>query len=778
MSWLHKWFGLGKREDTFLTLKLRLARWRHLLRAEESCLTLLGDIREKLSGEYVLDRQYILSSLGQVFQKAYQVAYDMGVLCDLKEVQMYPWLDGLKERVAAYLRTWPLIKTGPSLIPLPGNDFVKSDQVGEMAAELMEMKRKGLMDIPQGFVITIQGFLQLLHENKLNGYFQPFFSGRKTDWREGYQSLAQGLLQTTIPEELKAAIQEAIQSLSRDGESCPSLILWPSPLKSETLPGFPLPTWTWPGGSLDSFWDLLRSLWSEVYLLGAKPAAAYGRYPLLSAVICQRQISGGEGYGVQTLDPAHPEGGEILLYRLADAAASGSFNRRPSQEIRFSRNSVGRELGPEPLGGGGGNLPKRQNLAQLSLRMENYFKRALEILWEEDREGNDYLRQLRFLDIPLEVRSVAAEKISLLLKGWPRYYSQQGKIIFRGIACGLAAHLKPGQDLTLFPEGGILVAREWCPGWNAIAPKISAILMEQGASSSLAFLARSRRIPAISQIPGLMEKIPDHAVITVDAEDNFIYENRVDSLLDAQLLEGHRLEDEPEYLLLDGVLRAVDHSYLTGEGGAPPGALEGCRTILEGIQWARRQAMAVLFDPAAWQHLVRDQWALPVGGGNHFSIYAIDLDKALAGSKPAAPLQAAIHRAEISSTPWCPIWQNLNNLPFFERTLASQEETPIFLIFTENTLFLFQSSAAGKFIIDAAITGVPELNHLFFYREEGEQEAKPGTRRPGESRALGGTDKTSIYEHRSFGKSDFDTKEQLKRSELRWDREHKNNPRS
>jgi phosphohistidine swiveling domain-containing protein len=409
--------------------------------------------------------------------------------------------------------------------------------------------------------------------------------------------------------------------------------------------------------------------------------------------------------------------------------------------------------------------------------MENYFKRALEILWEEDREGNDYLRQLRFLDIPLEVRAAAVEKISLLLKEQPRYYSHQGKIIFRGIACGSAAHLKPGQDLRLFPEGGILVAREWCPEWSLLVPKTAAILIEQMASPSLAFLARSLRIPAISQLPGLTEKIPDHTFITVDAEDNVIYENRVEPLLDAQLLEGHRLEDEPEYLLLDGVLRAIDHSYLTGEVGAPPGALEGCRTLLEGIQWARRQAMAVLFDPATWQHLVRDQWALPVAGENHFSIYAIDLDKALAGSKPAAPLQAAIHRAEISSTPWCSIRQNLNNLPFFERTVANQEETPIFLIFTENTLFLFQSSAAGKFIIDAAITGVPELNHLFFYREESEQEAKPGTSRPGESRASGVNDKTSIYERRSFGKSDFDTKEQLKRSELRLDREPKNNPR-
>jgi hypothetical protein len=106
-----------------------LTRWRHLLKAEESCLNGLSDICEKLSGEYLFDRQYIFSSLGHVFQKAYQVAYDTGILCDRQEeVQMYPWLDKLKERITDCEKNWPLIREGPLVIPASGEDFWRFDQ--------------------------------------------------------------------------------------------------------------------------------------------------------------------------------------------------------------------------------------------------------------------------------------------------------------------------------------------------------------------------------------------------------------------------------------------------------------------------------------------------------------------------------------------------------------------------------------------------------------------------------------------------------------------------
>lgn len=123
MSWLPKWLGLGPKEDTRLYLKLRLTRWRHLLMAERFCLDLLADLREKGKGEYIFDRQYLYATMGQIFQKAYQVAYDRGLLEKDEEAGMYLWLDRLKECATDYLQNWTPDRDKDLPEPGAGNTF-------------------------------------------------------------------------------------------------------------------------------------------------------------------------------------------------------------------------------------------------------------------------------------------------------------------------------------------------------------------------------------------------------------------------------------------------------------------------------------------------------------------------------------------------------------------------------------------------------------------------------------------------------------------------------
>lgn len=123
MSWLPKWFSPGPKEDTHLYLKLRLTRWRHLLRAQRACLNLLGDLREKEKGEYIFDRQYLYATMGQIFQMAYTVAYDQGLLEKDGDDGMYPWLDQLKECATAYLQHWTPDRREVLPEPCPGITF-------------------------------------------------------------------------------------------------------------------------------------------------------------------------------------------------------------------------------------------------------------------------------------------------------------------------------------------------------------------------------------------------------------------------------------------------------------------------------------------------------------------------------------------------------------------------------------------------------------------------------------------------------------------------------
>lgn len=103
MAWFQKFLGLGKKENTVLTLKLRLNRWRHLLRSEWICDRLLDDLKEKSQGEYIFDRQYIFSTVGRIFQQAYQAAYDGTLLGQDQDIGLYLQLDQLKEEALSFL---------------------------------------------------------------------------------------------------------------------------------------------------------------------------------------------------------------------------------------------------------------------------------------------------------------------------------------------------------------------------------------------------------------------------------------------------------------------------------------------------------------------------------------------------------------------------------------------------------------------------------------------------------------------------------------------------
>lgn len=280
---------------------------------------------------------------------------------------------------------------GPPVIPLRGKEWVRSDRVGEMASDLLEILKEGSIDIPPGFVITIQGFLRVLASNDLDRYLRPDPCLKESDWVERYRSLAKGLSQAAIPEDLKGAISEALRNLSANQENSRPFILWPSPVRSQAIPIFPFPTLAWSGESLETLWDILRSLWSQVYRRDRFEEARFpGRYPLVTAVVCQREISRGEGDGVQTMDSILPDGRGMVVRRLVPSASLDPSDLKKSLEFHISRIChEGPVLGSD-LENGGWSAEKGQRLIQLSLQIENHFKRAQEILWREGPDGQFY----------------------------------------------------------------------------------------------------------------------------------------------------------------------------------------------------------------------------------------------------------------------------------------------------------------------------------------------------------------------------------------------------
>lgn len=156
MSWFQKFLGLGKRDNTLLTLKLRLNRWRHFLRTEWSCGLLLDDLEEKSRGEYIFDRQYVFSTVGRIFQQAYQVAYDGTLLVRSPAGEFYLWLDRQKEKTLSYLSQFSRGEKGANLVLLKAHSEGRSPY-GEASEAEPDLDQEPEFRMLRGVIALLQG---------------------------------------------------------------------------------------------------------------------------------------------------------------------------------------------------------------------------------------------------------------------------------------------------------------------------------------------------------------------------------------------------------------------------------------------------------------------------------------------------------------------------------------------------------------------------------------------------------------------------------------------
>ncbi len=189
MSWFQKFLGVGKKGDTVLSLKIRLNRWRHFLKTEWACDRLLSDLKEKVQGEYIFDRQYVFSTVGQLFQKTYQMTYDGMILREEAETGLYLKLDQMKENAQAYLSGFSKGGGTPAVSPVS-----KPTETGglQQASEDLEQEPefqmlKGVIELldPSGpntgnpwpekieEVLNLRMALHFAHEQVLGQFFEP-----------------------------------------------------------------------------------------------------------------------------------------------------------------------------------------------------------------------------------------------------------------------------------------------------------------------------------------------------------------------------------------------------------------------------------------------------------------------------------------------------------------------------------------------------------------------------------------------------------------------------
>ncbi len=322
----------------------------------------------------------------------------------------------------------------------------------------------------------------------------------------------------------------------------------------------------------------------------------------------------------------------------------------------------------------------------------------------------------------------------------------RGEVACRGIGSG-KVHLVTGDDLSSgrLPAGAVLVARNAAPRLAGALAGASAVITDLGsATGHFAAVTRDFRVPAIVATGVATRSLREGLEVTVDAEENVVYEGRIDELLRYQLLRQSSFDDTSEFRVLRRVLRRIAPLGLWNPQSPRFTAAE-CRTYHDVIRFAHEKAIAELTEIDSVKlsrderHLRRLELPIPLdlilidlGGG-----YGAENDRpaelADVTSRPLVPLLEALTAAGAWET--APADMDLDG--FMSSATRSMSLTgPLapgptqnLAIVSEEYLHLSLRLGYHFNIVDAYLTDTPADNYIYFRFAGGVTELKRRSRR-------------------------------------------------
>jgi pyruvate,water dikinase len=437
----------------------------------------------------------------------------------------------------------------------------------------------------------------------------------------------------------------------------------------------------------------------------------------LMAVGCLCMVKARASGVVYTLDPSEPERGVVVVSAalglgktvVEGAAAVDRFEisrTRPhtvlscalaAKQKMFDLDPVcGIQEVPVPQGQQGLAAVTDETLCELAetaLAIERYMKCAQDIEWAVDSEGQLHILQARPLRLNRSERASrlrpgdVADAHRVLMEG-------RGEVACRGVGVGRVHPLSADDDVDRLPQDTVLVARSASPKLSAAIPRASAVITDVGTTTGhLAAIAREFRVPTIVDTGNATGLLAGGQEVTVDAEENVVYEGRVDALMHDALLNSTPYAEKPEFRLLRKMLNKVAPLNLKDPQSAEFTAA-GCTTYHDIIRFAHEKAVDAF---------TRGSWVRPGSDSAYIRPLALDIPLDLilidlGGGFRVRGEAKTVAVADVTSRPLASLLRGLTTQGAWPTGPAAMD------------LDGFMSSAIRSPVVDGALASRPEQN--------------------------------------------------------------------
>ncbi|MBI4698500.1 MAG: hypothetical protein HY758_06195 [Nitrospirae bacterium] len=622
-------------------LKRKFITFQELLKQNNQVLELMADMEDKLSGEYLFDRNYINTHVQSIRNGVLRLIECINELSEQKYTVLNKRFEEINKAIEETIAHRHKIQVSDLAMPVENLDGTMTNISGGKMAHLGEIKNHVKLPVPEGFSISAYAFKKFIEHNRLSEKINTFLSQVNIDNMEALEEISRQIQQTVadadIPEDLLNAVNKEVERLnvSDGGSNYSTFNLQPSTLRVSVRSSaihedgefsFAGQYATFLNVPLEhiprKYKEVLASLFTPRAIFYYK-SKGFCEEDMVMSVGVLRMVDAFAGGVTYSRDPNNPESGLVIInavwglgtsvvdgtetpnfYSVAKDTGAIIEKQTPGQQnmdICNSKGDIEKVSVPDELK----NRPCLTDeqitmLFNYAVSLERHYGCPQDIEWAVDHDNQVYIlqsRPLRMMTVQSSLMTVPRriEKYNILL--------DKGVIACKGIGYGKAFILKEHEELEHFPEGAVLVARHTSPKFVTVMNKAAAIITDVGsATGHMASLSREYQVPTILDTVTSTSTLRDGQELTVDAINCNVYEGRVEELLEYAAKKKEPFRDTHLFQTLEKVLKLIvtlnlidpDKEYFKPEY---------CETLHDITRFIHEMAMAEIFKTREGDHI-------------------------------------------------------------------------------------------------------------------------------------------------------------------------------
>ncbi len=600
------------------------ARFQDILELNNQILDLMATVSNKLSGDYIFDRNYIETSSHLMADLTAKLISNFNILTHGKYRRLNDVFRRINRDIEQELAGKLVIPETDYVIPYRSLTRDFSEVAGGKNSNTAELKNQLGLTVPHGFAITTRAFKAFLEYNNLTekvNIILHAWRGRDKTTGQASNEIRQLIDKGKIPPDVQKAFNWGLDNLKTYSDDKKlGLAVRSSALGEDSEHSF--------AGQYDSFLNIFpenlgdnyKAVLSSTYSESAmeyRLQKNFSEQEVAMAAACQMQINAKASGVIYTLDPVSPERRVLLItgtWGLGAPLVSGKVYGDSFTVLRKSGHDIleldivrkKEALVPDVKEGCIFKKVAREMqtmatlseaqvkfLAETALAVERYFKKPQDIEWCLDQDDVFYILQARQLNIAKKISSIVDE-ISSVVQKYPVIFSKKGAIVQKGIALGKVFVVKDEEDLAKFPnEGAILVTHQFSPILARVVKKAHGIITDVGSPTGhMASIAREFSVPSIVNTKIATNLLTNGEEITVDAEENVIYKGRIEELSLYEFSHDN-IEEYYEYRLLRRILKRISPLNLV-DPKANNFNPQGCETFHDITRFIHEKAVKTL----------------------------------------------------------------------------------------------------------------------------------------------------------------------------------------